>query len=342
MALLPRPRVPFIPAEPYARGLAWLERNGFAREALLDGTEIDVAELERPDGLLRLNHVEAFVHNTANVVGRPLSALEFGSGLLLPSHGVLGIAALTAPDLDGAIRTAETYLELITPLFVLERDPEETVVAFQVRPRYRMEPTVLGVHLRVVASSLSVAAKHGVGRVPDGVIVDLPEDQQELMEWLRELGVAVREGGEYVTLRIPRETLATPFVMGDERAHASAIARCEETLNARRPTEKTIRDVRRVLRDEGPPFPNLETTSRRIGVSSRTLRRRLAAEGSGFGELLEEARRSLASRLLVRSDRDITAIAYDLGYSTPATFSRAFGRALGLTPSAYRREHSGR
>ena len=48
MALLPRPRVPFIPAEPYARGLAWLDRNGYARDALLDGTEIDLAELERP------------------------------------------------------------------------------------------------------------------------------------------------------------------------------------------------------------------------------------------------------------------------------------------------------
>ncbi|MFW5876256.1 MAG: helix-turn-helix transcriptional regulator [Myxococcota bacterium] len=90
------------------------------------------------------------------------------------------------------------------------------------------------------------------------------------------------------------------------------------------------------VKQSGPPFPSLATLCRRVGCSARTLRRRLGEEGTGYQELLDEARFTWAKRALRYSRRPVTEIAYDLGYSAPSNFTRAFRRALGISPSAFR------
>jgi AraC-like DNA-binding protein len=73
-----------------------------------------------------------------------------------------------------------------------------------------------------------------------------------------------------------------------------------------------------------------------MGVSRRTLQRRLGAEGVTFETVFDDLRRQLASHYL--ADRKVSAneTAYLVGFSEPAAFSRAFRRWTGTTPSAYR------
>jgi AraC-like DNA-binding protein len=74
----------------------------------------------------------------------------------------------------------------------------------------------------------------------------------------------------------------------------------------------------------------------RVGVSARTLSRRLAAEGTTFLRLREEACRSLAVQLLERTHMPASEIANQLGYSNPSAFTRAFQRWTGLGPAEWR------
>jgi len=73
-----------------------------------------------------------------------------------------------------------------------------------------------------------------------------------------------------------------------------------------------------------------------MGMSERTLQRRLASEGSTFNGLLEEARRTIAISYL--ADRKLAAyeVSFLLGYAEPSTFFRAFKRWTGKTPQEYR------
>ena len=73
-----------------------------------------------------------------------------------------------------------------------------------------------------------------------------------------------------------------------------------------------------------------------LGISERSLHRRLAAEGQPFRQLDERVRGRLAERLLGDSDLGLDAIAAQLGYSEAASFSRAFKRWTGLAPSHWR------
>ena len=75
--------------------------------------------------------------------------------------------------------------------------------------------------------------------------------------------------------------------------------------------------------------------ARALGVSRQTLYRRLKAEGTTFEKLLDGLRHRLASRLLGEG-MAVKDIAYRLGFSDPAAFSRAFKRWTGASPSASR------
>jgi AraC-like DNA-binding protein len=82
--------------------------------------------------------------------------------------------------------------------------------------------------------------------------------------------------------------------------------------------------------------PIMDMIGRDLGMSARSLRRRLQAEGSEYNTLLEDARANCAKRLLVDPQRSIQEAAYALGFANPAAFTRAFKRWTGLSPSAFR------
>jgi AraC-like DNA-binding protein len=81
---------------------------------------------------------------------------------------------------------------------------------------------------------------------------------------------------------------------------------------------------------------DLATTSRHLGMSSRTLQRRLRDEDTSFAELLDLFRREASQRLLKDRGLAVEEVAFMLGYSEPSTFYRAFRRWTGLTPRRFR------
>lgn len=80
----------------------------------------------------------------------------------------------------------------------------------------------------------------------------------------------------------------------------------------------------------------IERVARQLGMSRQTLYRRLREEGVTFQELLEAKRRQLAIRYLGFDRMSAKAVAYRLGFSDPAAFSRAFKRWTGFSPSKFR------
>jgi AraC-like DNA-binding protein len=78
-----------------------------------------------------------------------------------------------------------------------------------------------------------------------------------------------------------------------------------------------------------------ERCARDVGVTTRTLQRRLAARGSSF-ELEANIARVRAAESLLSSDKPVTEIAFEIGFSTPQRFANVFRALRGESPTSFR------
>ncbi|GIT86615.1 AraC family transcriptional regulator [Roseobacter sp. OBYS 0001] len=82
--------------------------------------------------------------------------------------------------------------------------------------------------------------------------------------------------------------------------------------------------------------PGIEETADALGLSRRTLARRLARNGTSYSMLRDNLRISAARQMLAETDRPLAEVTYLLGYSDQSAFGAAFKRATGQTPNQYR------
>jgi AraC-like DNA-binding protein len=84
------------------------------------------------------------------------------------------------------------------------------------------------------------------------------------------------------------------------------------------------------------PSLRVDTVAESLQMSRRVLQRGLESQGLTYSLIVSETRTRQASRWLEQTDKPIAEIAFDLGYSDPSNFTRAFRRRTGLSPQAFR------
>jgi len=144
-------------------------------------------------------------------------------------------------------------------------------------------------------------------------------------------------GAPVTQLVLPAAALAAGLASADANLLA-ILTRAADELAAKGVEAPTIAaQVARVLRDElRSERGTIEHTAKRLGLTARSLQRRLKDEATSFQAVREQVRQQLAQRYL--EDRlSLAEISFLLGFSEPSAFFRAFKRWTGTTPLEARR-----
>ena len=131
------------------------------------------------------------------------------------------------------------------------------------------------------------------------------------------------------------------IALADRHALELARLRCDEALSRLTGEGSMTAWISLMLEEADDHQPRQHELARMLNLSTRTMNRRLAAEGQSFRELGIQARQQRACRLLAGTRMAITRIAYQLGYRDAANFSRAFRRHHGMSPLDYRKRMTG-
>lgn len=126
--------------------------------------------------------------------------------------------------------------------------------------------------------------------------------------------------------------------VGADPGMLTVLSRLADQALERQPRTDTWADrVRSIAAEElRGGSPSVERIAARLHMSTRTLQRRLAAEGTTYGELLDRLRRQLAANYLADARFSIAEVAFLLGYADLTSFHRAVKRWTGTTPSTWR------
>lgn len=149
-------------------------------------------------------------------------------------------------------------------------------------------------------------------------------------------GVEITFGAGRSQIFIPENVLDTPVRTASLSEHLVFHRQCEEMLRRLDGAAQTTADVRCLLMQSAGQFYDITQVAERLGLSERTLRRRLTAESTSFRDVLDEIRNLLAKEYLAKTELVVAEIAYLLGYEETGNFRRAFVRWNGMTPSEYR------
>ena len=151
----------------------------------------------------------------------------------------------------------------------------------------------------------------------------------------RFFGVRPRFDAERTGIVFPTRLLRAPIPSADLLLHKLMEERVRELTLTKE--GGVAAQVRRILRTMvASPNCSVGAVADRMGMHVRKLNRELAAEGTSFLEMREEARHELACQLLESTRTPASEIATILGYSDPASFTRAFQRWTGTTPTQWR------
>jgi len=133
-----------------------------------------------------------------------------------------------------------------------------------------------------------------------------------------------------------RSVLDRP-VLQDEAGLRAFLRRAPSDLLARLDYGSTAAaQVRRLLGRSLPDhMPHPQDVAARLAMSTQTLRRRLAAEGTSFQQIRDQLRRDVAIAALAAGTVSIEELSGQLGFSEPSAFHRAFKRWTGSAPRSY-------
>jgi AraC-like DNA-binding protein len=109
--------------------------------------------------------------------------------------------------------------------------------------------------------------------------------------------------------------------------------RLQSQLSAGTSTAALVR--KQLIRSMDGGDASIEATAKRLGVSARSLQRRLTDEGTRYNDLLSEVRSEFAKRYLARGSISASEVAYLLGFTEPPAFFKAFKRWTGMTPREF-------
>jgi len=311
---------------------------GVSRERLLRAAGIGPQELEDPDSPLTQQAVVALIETAARETGDFAIGVAFAEQLPWKDLGVLAYVMLHAPTIGAALANSCRYftIQATAGRANLSVDGDEARLEYRIddpaiesHPQHSEGTLALFTRICREASAewapremwfthrppVSTAAQQRFFRCP--------------LHYARSENAMVLGASD---LRRPLRT-ADPGLLPILLRHA------DECL-AKIPTADTFQsDVRRlVISSLASGDATIEHVASKLGMSARSIQRRLQTDGGSFKQCVEEARVALSQQYVSDPAITLTEAAFLLGYSDLSAFSRAFRRWMGKSAIEFRRE----
>lgn len=263
--------------------------------------------------------------------------LRAGSSMRCDDYGVFGFAWKTALHLRGSYERAERYARVLTSVstYSLERDAGGAFMHLN-----RDGDRSLGMRISneaTLASLMSISQQVCSRKFQPIAVYFKHEAPKSVTAHERFFGCPVYFATDRDAIHVSEETLNIPNRQADTSISNFFDTKLEEEVSKIENESSLEHRVRSIVSEslcEG--IPMLHDIARHLGMSGRTLQRRLSELGFSYQSLIDDARRQMAKHLLVQTDLSLAEITFMTGFSDQSAFTRAFKRWAGQTPRLFR------
>ena len=319
-----------------------LEQQGLAAIELLQRADVKPYVLNQKAARIPFYQHSALLDLAAKATENGCFGLDLAAKEIDPrDNGLLAYTAFSSNTFGEALKVVERYSHVLNEAIdvYVEFSPREATIDFQLSdarlatPRQAME--FAAANLVRTVRFLTNSRLHPVE------VTFRHSRTLEIAKFERFFGCPVRFGTRHNSLTFSRSQLTLPLATVDKRLHELLSGYCEEILASREDSSPDLRHrVERIITKllcKGEA--ETEAVAHELGMSIRTLGRRLADLGVSFAQILDELRHDLALKYLRDPNLSLSQIAFLLGYSELSAFSHAFRRWTKTTPGEWRIVH---
>jgi AraC-like DNA-binding protein len=316
-----------------------LESFAAAWKPLLLEAGVPADITDEPSGVLsgsqELRLQEIFVRKTRHIPG-----VWFRMGLQyrLMGYGPFGLAVLAADTFGAGLQRAVSFSALTYSLmqFTLVEEAGEIVAICVDDAEVPMECREFSQERSLGAATQFFNDMHPalspISRIE--TVLDPGRGRQECESVL---GIPVVFGAPVTRWVLKPGVARAPLPMASPLLEQTYGKLCARLVDEARVNDEAVSQLYALLIRSTRRFPSATEACQALGLSERTLYRKLAAQGLTFGQMGDQVREQRASYLLDNTRMSVEAVAEALGFAETASFSRAFKRWKGMSPLRFRR-----
>jgi AraC-like DNA-binding protein len=316
--------------------LGVVERSGASRERFLAAAGIEPRLIEEGQVRLPVGAYQRVIDAALEVTGDPALGLQLGELARSGMFDVLGPLADHAATLRELIEAIGRYSRLIAD----GHEPQLHEAGDRASIRFAAlhgDSSAVRLTAEFATAAMLRTLRQFVGddAQPAHVSFAYPAPAYAAA-YRRCFGDVVRFDRPFTEIEFPSAWLDKRQLFQSPELYSALKSQAERTLDRLERDAAVSARVEQVLAERSPQHVSMDDAARALGVSARSLRRQLAAEGVSYSELVERARVAAAKRMLRDPRTSIQEAAYAMGFAAPAAFHRAFKRWTGMTPKQYR------
>lgn len=323
----------------YAKILAEeLRGQGFSEQQIFAGSGLSANAIADKRPTAPFGKVAAFFENAAKLTNNDILGLENGIKRDFHLSGLISYVGTASPTALDALNNISRYRRVFSD--AIEMDVDSLPKNGRLVWRFKVPNWVnRRQHVEFSAIGLLVSLRQCTNREIRPDLVSFRHSRNtNLQAFARGFGCKVLFDQRENCIHFKPADLELRLATADNELYSVLTEYCEVVLQSKsRNTSDLLVDVERAITDR---LTSGEATqhhvAKSLGMSARTLSRRLAKEETTFFKTVENLRRSLAEQYLSNSSLVLAEIAFLLGYSGLSSFNDAFKRWTGKTPGQFR------
>tara|TARA_Y100001972_G_C7646331_1_gene324847 strand:- start:923 stop:1879 length:957 start_codon:yes stop_codon:yes gene_type:complete len=269
----------------------------------------------------------------------PGFSVRVGSEMKIEDYGVLGLSWRTCTWAGEIFDRSERYMKLLSNTYffevrkkgdlsdiLLHREPHRKGLELSNEATLSATVVVLRAITETDINPSQVTFKHNA-----------PKD---LSSYHKVFNCPILFNQPYYSITYKTTELETRTAKADYSINQFLVERVEEeTKGIQVSSHKLTEDVEKLIKDALPSgIPSIFQIGEHMGMSNRTLTRRLSENGVTFRDLIQRAQEEVSKKLLRYTDRSIAEIAFETGFSEQSAFNRAFKRWTDQSPVEFRND----
>tara|TARA_R110002167_G_scaffold56340_1_gene159921 strand:- start:125 stop:1138 length:1014 start_codon:yes stop_codon:yes gene_type:complete len=309
---------------------------GVDKETCLLGTNITETQLQDSEALISRSQEMRLIENLILAIpNEPALGLKLGLQYSVSTFGVWGFALRTSRTLREASVIALRYLPLSTAYCRMHQRDEGGY--FNIFLDSDSIPSPLRQFLleRDMATGINIINELSLAGVKLSKIElqGPPPEYADQIEAI--LNVKPIYHSAHNALRVTVEEADRLLPTYDSQLVLLMDEKCRHQLSRRQKSGITGQVQQQLLGPLGL-VASVDEVAKALAMSPRSLRRKLESENTSYKNILDQERQQLAQQLLHGSNMKLDQLAFHLGYTDTASFSRAFRRWKGCSPGEFR------